>query len=69
MFTKGLDSILGTFTKVQKDLENFINTSATAKEQLKTDVMDKEAQITELNIDIAKAGHVLGNVRQILGED
>lgn len=67
MFTKDLNSILSQFTKVQKDLENFVKVKTGMKVQKESEILNLKGDIDVLQIQIKQAEAVKANVDKILG--
>jgi hypothetical protein len=66
MFNKSLDSILGTFTKVQADLSAFVERASGQNSMLQDQVKSLNVQIEGNALDIERATSVIAKIESLV---
>ena len=66
MFNKSLDSILGTFTKVQADLSAFVERTSGQNSMLQDQVKSLNVQIESNSMDIDRATSVIAKIESLV---
>ncbi|MGD9381297.1 MAG: hypothetical protein PVI03_02535 [Candidatus Thorarchaeota archaeon] len=68
MFKKPLSSILSSFNKTAKDLNDFIQRNDEEEAVLRVEIAEKEATADHMAEDTRKAQVVLNNLTKLMGE-
>ncbi len=66
MFNKSLDSILGTFTKVQSDLAAFIERTTIESDRKMEQVRILQVEVAAKNDEVARASAVMEKIEALI---
>jgi DNA repair exonuclease SbcCD ATPase subunit len=66
--TKGLQDILGQFTKTLTDLKEFVEQKEVENIQLTEEIQQRKAQLNENSKDMGTANKVITNITELIAK-